>query len=88
MIWKVLYDFSRPNWQTFGHVLFIEARSDAEAELLGRQAAQRQEDGATIARVDVTRSNKDARARHEARVERKRLWLANVAHGVANARSL
>jgi hypothetical protein len=68
MTWKVLYDFSRPNWQTFGHVIYVEAETQCQAESLGLKAAAFREDGATITRLSVTVSTSQARERHEKRV--------------------
>lgn len=83
-IWKVLYDFRKPNWIAYGHVLFVEADTEAEACAVGHQAAQEAEPEADVVRVDVAPSNVQQRDRHALKVAAHALWKRNAAAGLPN----
>lgn len=84
MIWKVLYDFRRPNWKAYGHVLFVEAESEGEALVGGRHAAQEAEPDATMERVDVFSATTQQRDRHNRLRVAQAVWKANTAAGLPN----
>lgn len=88
MIWKALYDFSTPTWQSYERVLFVEADTLEQAQTLAGIAAAEAEPQATITRVDVTASSASARTAYQLKVEAMELWKQNTARGIPNPRRL
>lgn len=80
-MFKVVYDFRRPNWITYGHVLFVEREEDAQA------AIAKLEPAAEIVRCKVTPASDAEFAKHEALKAKRERWLANVRSGQRNNRS-
>lgn len=88
MIWKALYDFEKPNWRSFGRVLFVEADTEDTAKTAAWNAAGEAEPDARITRLDLTRSSNAVRLAYQLKVEAMELWKTNVAHGIPNPRRL
>lgn len=86
MIWKALYDFEKPNWKSFGRVLFVEADTAEDAKSAAWIAAAEAEPDARITRLDLTRSSEAVRRAYQLKVEAMELWKTNVAHGIPNSR--
>lgn len=88
MKYKVVYDFSKPRWQTFGHTVFVEAAGRCQAEATAQAAIHEREGPVTVTRVEITAATEDQYRRHQARVVRQRQWVINTTRGVPNPRTL
>ncbi len=89
MIYKALYDFDRPNWHAYGHVLFIEVANRTQARDAALGAIRRViAADAVVRRLDLSEANAQQRSRHDALVERQALWLRNISKGIPNTRGI
>jgi hypothetical protein len=84
---KVTYDFRRPNWVTFGHVLFVEVAKRDEAVPAACAKIAEAEPGATITRVDLRPASDHEYRRFQDLVARRERWMANTHAGIPNKRS-
>lgn len=82
--WRVVYDFRKPNWVAYGHVLFVEAESQADADVTARNTAQQAEPDGTLIRVEVRPATPEQVARHQRLRAAQALWKANAAAGRPN----
>jgi hypothetical protein len=81
---KVSYDFSRPNWLTYGHNLFLDSgatEADARAAIYRYEGAD-----VSITRLELTEASGEERIRFERRKARMVEWLLNTRSGVPNHR--
>lgn len=84
-VWKLNYDFRRPCWQSFGHVLYVAAWTREQAvEQLGRYLAAAYPT-ATLERVEVESATREQAHRQSRKMRAYHQWMANVSQGVPNA---
>lgn len=82
---KVVYDFERPNWLTYGHALFMDAgatMSDATAAIHRLEG-----DDVTITRLELQQATGSDRERFEAKQRRLMQWLERTRTGQPNHRA-
>ncbi len=88
MIFKALYDFDRPNWHAYGHVLFVEAEAIQARDTALAAIHQVIAADAVVTRLDLSEATTQQRHRHNSLVDRQVLWLRNVANGIPNTRGI
>ncbi len=76
---RVVFDMRRPNWESFGRVLFVESEDQAAA------AAQKEAgDDATVTRLETRPARPGEYERWADWMRRAAQWKANVAAGIPN----
>jgi len=84
VIYKVLYNFKRPNWTSYGRVLFVEAVNAQDAAYQGWQAMREKEPGAEFFDIEIVASTQGAADRQREKEEAHAKWKANAAAGIQN----